>query len=135
MEKTPSVMTRIDPFDSSISTESRIRARSSMSLCLNLIVRPNASRQPSMIDAWFMRSQRMTSSLPTSTEMVPRLVWNPVEKRRAFSLRTNFARRCSSSSWMSRVPLRNLEPVQPLPYFSMALIPASFTLGWVVRPR
>jgi hypothetical protein len=70
-------MTRIEPLASSISTESRMRVRSSMSLCLNLIVRPNARRQPSMIDAWFIRSQRMTSSLPTSTEIVPRFVWKP----------------------------------------------------------
>ena len=88
-----------------------------------------------MMLAWSSLSMNTVSSLPTMAEIVPRFVWNPVENVIAAGLSMNFARRSSSSSWMSSVPFKNLEPAQPVPYFFMAAIAASFTLGWLVRPR
>ena len=132
MLKTPSTITRAPV--GSVNSES-IRSRSAISLCLYLRVLPKDSRQPSTMLAWLPRSIIATSSLPTTVEMTPWLVWNPVEKVRAASLRINRASWHSSSSWISRVPFRKREPVQPEPYFSTALMAASLTRGSWVSPR
>ena len=81
-----------------------------------------------MIEAWFSRSQRMTSSLPQIDEIAPRFVWNPVEKHRAASLPMKRASRRSNSSCNSRVPFKNREPEHDVPNFSSACWAASNTL-------
>ena len=85
--------------------------------------------------AWSHLSQMTTSPLPTSAEIVPRFVWNPVEKTSAASRFRNAARRSSSSRWSVSVPFKNREPQLDVPYFLTASIAAFTTLGWVVSPR
>ncbi len=100
-----------------------------MSWCLYLRTLPKLMRQPSMIDAWSVRSTMAVSLRPTMVLMVPRLAKNPVEKTSACSLPTSAASLRSSSTCTSRVPLSRREPAQPLPYLSSAALAASFTLG------
>ena len=50
-------------------------------------------------------------------------------------LRRNFPNSSSNSRCIWRVPLRNREPLHPVPYCSRAWMPASTTSGAVVRPR
>ena len=67
--------------------------------------------------------------------MMPRFEEKPVPKVMASSLPRNFASSASSSRCRSNVPFRKREPLQPVPYFSMALMPASITSGAIVSPR
>ena len=131
IENTPSTMTIL------LVSASRWRmySRLSMSWCLYLATRPKLMRVPSMIEAWSVRSTMATSLRPTSEEMVPWLAKKPVEKIRASSLPTRAASFSSSSTWMSRVPLRNRDPAQPVPYLAMAALAASFTLRMVGQPQ
>ena len=59
----------------------------------------------------------------------------PGRKYKGLFLADQAASFSSSSMWMSRVPLRNREPAQPVPYLAMASWAASLTLGWLVSPR
>jgi hypothetical protein len=65
----------------------------------------------------------------------PEIDLKPVEKISAESRRMKRASFSSSSTWISRVPLRKREPAQPLPYFLIASTAASLTFGWLVSPR
>ena len=67
--------------------------------------------------------------------MMPRFDWKPVEKVQQASLCKNFASSSSSSRCSFSVPFRKREPLQPVPYCSSALRPASCTSGHTVRPR
>ena len=78
--------------------DSRVLSKSSILLCLNLFISPKESRQPSMILAWSSLSVITTSSFPTKPAIVPKLVRNPVVKKRAASFPTNSASFDSSSS-------------------------------------
>ena len=87
-----------------------------------------------MMLAWTSLSVMMMSSLSMMAGIVPRLTWKPVLKTRAASMPMYLASRSSSSMWRSSVPLRKREPVQLVPYFLMASMAASLTLGWLVSP-
>ena len=56
---------------------------------------------PSMIEAWFSRSEKITSSLPTRAAIVPRLAVKPDWNVMTSSAPLNLARRCSSSTCRS----------------------------------
>ncbi len=72
---------------------------------------------------------------PITVEITPRLTWYPVEKVSAASRFINWASFSSSSTWISRVPLRKRDPAVPVPYFSSARAAAALISGWFVRPR
>ena len=131
MLKTPSTTMSLPLFPDRANTLSR----SAMSLWRKRRVCPKESRQPSTMLAWSHRSAMRTSPLPPSAERIPRFVWKPVEKRRAASRPLNLASFHSSSSCRSCVPFRKREPPHPVPYRSRASRAASFTFGWVLRPR
>ena len=81
------------------------------------------------MEAWEYWSSRMLSPARMIAEMKPTFALYPVGKRMAASLSLKEAIPSSSSLWMSNVPERMGEPEAPRPYFSMALIAASFTSG------
>ncbi len=131
IEKMPSTTTSL-PLSSQAAS---VLSSATMSLCRYLRVVPKLRRQPSRIEAWSMRSMMTLSLRPTRAKIVPRFTIMPVEKTMAASLPTSRASFSSSSTWMSRVPLRKRDPAQPEPYLSTACLAASLTRGWFVRPR
>ncbi len=93
------------------------------------------SRQPSMMEAWFSRSEKITSSLPTSAGIVPRLAVKPDWKVMTSSAPLNFARRFSSSRCRSVVPAMVRTAAGPTPYFVGGLLGGLHELRMVCQPE
>ncbi len=92
-------------------------------------------RQPSMMLAWFNRSEKMTSSFPTRAGMVAVLAWNPDWNESAASTALNFAILFSNSICKSLVPDMTRTAPGPTPYLSIAFLAASTRRGWLASPR
>jgi len=82
-----------------------------------------------MIEAWFKRSEKITSSLPTRAGIVPRLAVKPDWKVITSSAPLNLASRFSSSTWRSIVPAIVRTAAGPTPYFLVASLAASTSFG------
>ncbi len=132
MEKMPSVTMSLPAPSGSFAS---CLSRSFMSLWLYRSIFPWEIWHPSTMEAWLILSERMYCPRWTRVEMTPVLVWNPVGKISAASLPTRSASRRSTSRWMGRVPLRNRDPEQPVPYLWMASMERALTCGCVVSSR
>ncbi len=88
---------------------------------------------PSMMEAWFSSSEMMKSSLPRTADTVPALAVKPDWKTTDASTFLKRAIFSSSSMWIFMVPAMVRTAPEPTPYFLVASMAASRSLGCVVE--
>ena len=103
-----------------------------MSLCLNRSRRAfDASRTPSMIEAWLSSSETIAEPSSQIVGKRPVFAFQQETYESAASVPKNSAMRSSRTRWMSNVPQMKRTEAVPAPYLSRPRLPASTTSGIV----
>ena len=92
-----------------------------------------------LIDKTIPTNIRLQEPLPLAAPMTERQFAEHIAdlayQNKLYTSYRNSASSFSNAKCESKVPLRNLLPLQPEPYFLRASTPALTTSEWLVRPR